>query len=355
MTQVSRSILAILAMAFLGATVLVAGTSVREGGFRQSAREEHAATASTLREKTADQSTSPDADEKTLPGRIFVNAFIRDTQDRISLWIVAVDPETGDWIRLVNEANFPRVSPDGRTLAYLKSDIANDIDGIWTCEIDAPAQGRRISQISSRPPVWSGDGEEFLITDEANDTSPHYKSWRFDSDGDHQKRITIPRGHWITDWSPDGRSLVTGAPGRKICILKLDGTIALTLPEPGHNGRFSPDGRHLAFDRKYTRQPTIHVIDADGGNSRTVFSGGNAIGRLPCWSPDGEWLVFLVEDRELDAAGVPLPNNVVNGDPDRSHPRLVFVHVESGRRRVLNLSKQDGVKRIWPTHEFDWR
>lgn len=66
-------------------------------------------------------------------------------------------------------------------------------------------------------------------------------------------------------------------------------------------GRFSPDGRQIAFTAEYSGNRQVHVIPVDGGNPRQLTF-RNDIGVLPLrggydnqvldWSPDGKQILF---------------------------------------------------------------
>ena len=82
------------------------------------------------------------------------------------------------------------------------------------------------------------------------------------------------------------------------------GTTARRLTShPGEElfGRFSPDGRQIAFTAEYSGNRQVHVIPVDGGNARQLTF-RNDIGEIPLragydnqvldWSPDGKQILF---------------------------------------------------------------
>lgn len=117
-------------------------------------------------------------------------------------------------------------------------------------------------------------------------------------------------------WAPDGRSLaftgrreddwerkylrsaiyrVSVADGAVTRLTQLDG--------PAESATFSPDGRSIAFTgyddsrRRSYENRRIYVMDADGGNVRTISGGTDRSFYAPIWGPDGRSLYAKMEDR----------------------------------------------------------
>src|SRR5437762_374740 len=99
------------------------------------------------------------------------------------------------------------------------------------------------------------------------------------------------------EYSRDGRSLVyTTHPEREMWVCRTDGSRAVQLtraPMEVGMGRWSPDGRTIAFDARSTPdQPwSIYLADATGGGVRTACPNGCKAGDLT-WAPDGKGIIF---------------------------------------------------------------
>ncbi|MBI4475892.1 MAG: serine/threonine-protein kinase [Acidobacteria bacterium] len=107
------------------------------------------------------------------------------------------------------------------------------------------------------------------------------------------------------DWSPDGKWLLfeefVPRHGWNIILLPLDGGPSrlrplLTGPANEYGGRFSPDGRALAYVSDETGRPEVYVrgLEDEARATRISETGGSR----PRWNPRGGELFFL-SDRGL--------------------------------------------------------
>jgi tricorn protease len=78
---------------------------------------------------------------------------------------------------------------------------------------------------------------------------------------------------------------------RKHRIIKLT-----SGKKPASNPLWSPDGRRIVWT---SGNADLHVMDADGGNDKTLFEHWGLEGY--CWSPDGRWLAFSRLDRNYNS------------------------------------------------------
>jgi Tol biopolymer transport system component len=96
-----------------------------------------------------------------------------------------------------------------------------------------------------------------------------------------------------TSWHPDGRRLLFGE-GTDLHVLTMpEKTVAPFLQSPANegHGRFSPDGRWVAFASDETGQFEVYVRPFPSGGGRWPISTGGAA--WPMWSPRTDELFYL--------------------------------------------------------------
>jgi hypothetical protein len=129
-----------------------------------------------------------------------------------------------------------------------------------------------------------------------------FRLWTAHADGSHQRPLT-PYASSDPDWRPDGTGLAFDyfdQIGEHVATVDRDGTHRWQLTfGPGFQEipRYSPDGRHIAYDASAELDPNdpafttdIWVMDANGSHRRQVTHAGFDV--EPAWSPDGHWITF---------------------------------------------------------------
>ena len=248
----------------------------------------------------------------TLPGRNGSLAFsaFRVNEESSDILIdaeyVGIAPLGGRARHLVTEGGSPAFSPDGRTLAYERSDYHHA--GIWltrpVCRWrgrTAPRAGcrtpRRLTRGSHDDPRWSPRGTRIAFSD--------FNTGRISTMAtDGTNRRFVAKGY-DPDWSSKGEIAF---------VHEIDGQGGIRVTRPGrHRSRvltsvgfdpsWSPSGDRLAFvtDPYGGSDPGLHVINADGTGLREIWSGrtpeessGESEEALsPAWSPDGRVIAFV--------------------------------------------------------------
>ena len=189
----------------------------------------------------------------------------------------------------------PQISPDGRSVAYVRrqGDIMTDRQkgAIWLVDV-ASGRQRPLVEGASQP-RWSPDGRRLAyVAADAKGNAQLFVRWIAE---DATVRATsLPDSPSAISWSPDGKNIayVMRVPGEPMKLGKA--------PD-------KPEGAEWAkplevIDRidyrsdggGYVEPGYDHVflVSADGGPSRQLTSGDYQHGGPLSWSPDGRSLLF---------------------------------------------------------------
>ena len=204
-------------------------------------------------------------------------------------------------------AFFPRVSPDGSRLAYVRADGRTDLQ-LRVANADGTA-GRRLSRLNNIANfAWFPDGALLVAQEEYTDPYRiRLDLLRVDSAGS-ERRLT--RGGRLDQptLGPEGRSAVAVQDGeatnRLVRVDLATGEIEpLTAFEAGEHWAYpawSPDGRWLAASRwRPGASYDLFILDALGRIVHRVTD-DRAIDQAAAWSPDGRWLLW-----SSDRSGIP--------------------------------------------------
>ena len=135
-----------------------------------------------------------------------------------------------------------------------------------------------------------------------------------------------------SDWSPDGHFVLypsdDGTEGHNLWVVPAEGSADPVRLTPGFDsweGRFSPDGRYLAFAAQTTGEREVYVqrveaMKLTGGPVR-VSEGG---GQWPEWRRDGAELYFMNRGAIMAAEFHPGSDRLVGA------PRLLFTIAGAG-------------------------
>ena len=243
--------------------------------------------------------------------------FVSDQGGSTQLHVRWMDTgQTVEITKLQNEPQSPAWSPDGRQIAFT-SLVSHDAP--WIIQAPSPPEGaewappaRVIDKLVYR---FDGKGEldpgySHIFVVPASGGTP-----RQVSSGDFHHGGGGGRGSGTPVWTPDGRHILISANRRPDWELENRDTEvyefavgdgagrALTGRKgPDNEVAVAPNGRRIAYvgyDDRYQgyQVQSLYVANRDGSDSRVLTSALDRTVRSPLWSPDGDGLYFLYDDR----------------------------------------------------------
>jgi hypothetical protein len=193
-------------------------------------------------------------------------------------------------------------SPDATQVAAIRTDIETGYQDVWVFDA-ATGRGRPITsdKAADSAPLWSPDGKAIVYASVRDNVATVFRRAADGTGGEEQIYRHDGAAAILTDWSRDGRFLTFWS-NQGLFILPLTGNREAIAIGDGRGGRFSPDGKWLAYNTADAKQAgRFHafvrpfdasaIASAASTNARQV-SQANAIGGI-AWRGDGKQLFFL--------------------------------------------------------------
>lgn len=229
-----------------------------------------------------------------------------------------------DW-----QDEFPRVSPDGRWVAFSANRHGNY--DLFVMAID----GSKTRRLTASPHdegelAWTPDGRRVVYTEERKRVvGRSYTLWSVDlATGERRRFLTEFSGSCaLPDFTAHAPWLTfTGKKtvGWDIYLADLENNKITNLSENGQTcrSRFSPDGRWLVYvSHEADHKGDIFIIRPNGQGKKRLTLRDETYDYFPSWSPDGRYIVFCSNTRSMYAH---------EGDWD-----LYLVEVATGRVDLL--------------------
>jgi Tol biopolymer transport system component len=165
-------------------------------------------------------------------------------------------------------------------------------------------------------PVWSPDGKQLAFSVPGQATTPTLsRVFTKPSDGSQGQTLlvdSLPLASGVYDWSPDGKTILfherTSENGYDLWTAQLEGDRAprrfLGTRFDEKYGRFSPDGRWIAYTSDESGRTEIYIRAATG-TAPAQWQVSTDGGLFTAWSHDGKELYWVGPSGRMMAASIP--------------------------------------------------
>jgi eukaryotic-like serine/threonine-protein kinase len=221
----------------------------------------------------------------------------------------------------------PRLAPDEQWIAMARMDLRTAAKVVWLMEVAGDRSSRfTFDPYSADFPVWSPDGSR-IVFGTARDGAFNLYQKRA-AGGNEEPLLRSDEFKLPTDWSPDGtsilfqsRSVIKTNPNWDLWILPLSqDRKPYPLIQSRFNesaGRFSPDGRLVAYVSDESGRPEICIRRSrEPSSSDEKWQISTNGGTDPRWRRDGRELFYIGADQKLTSVEIKtMSNTVVAGVP----------------------------------------
>ncbi len=230
-------------------------------------------------------------------------AYIKDGESLSDVFLI---PSNGGWPARITtdrplaaywDDEIPAWSPDGKWIAFgIKGHVH-----LVPCEGGLP---KKITDFATAAgsPRFMPDSHGLIVTVERHDTDQLLLT---DINGSWPKVLTADSigDHWDARPSPDGKSIVytlrrfDDLNRLDIVLLEMETGRSITLyGKPSTralSAKWSPDGKWIAFIAQETEHEEIYLIRPNGDGLHQLTSNGHDVFQFE-WAPDGQQLVIII-------------------------------------------------------------
>ena len=238
------------------------------------------------------------------------------------VWVGRDGAERGRVGEPANYLNF-RLSPNDSQLAVSRTNERTETRNLWIHDL-AGGTSRQVtfSSASDFAPAWSPGGDSIAFS---SDRAGWFDVYRQPASGGSEATLLLrsPATKLVRDWSSDGRFIaydaLTESDDVDVWALRAAGARAEPFTKGSADqwfGRFSPDGRWIAYTSNELGQYEVFVERFPKAGGRWKISNGG--GFQPVWGPTGEEVFYLAPDGKLMAAAVTAAGSAFSASPPRA-------------------------------------
>jgi len=192
---------------------------------------------------------------------------------------------------------YAELSPSGEELLLIYDD--GEADDVWVEDLARGVRTRlTLNTAEEFSPFWSPDGTEVVYA--SGGANSEVMLQRADGDGDPRSILATDDAVYPSDWSPDGRHILYSSLRRGRFDMRYlerrddDSWVSVDLlstPVSEGAGKFSPDGRYVAYMSGESGSSGVYIRRFPGGDRKVVVSSEGSA--APVWSRDGGELFFV--------------------------------------------------------------
>jgi serine/threonine protein kinase len=233
------------------------------------------------------------------------------------LWFDRKGQQVGTPIRQGTAGIYGNIflAPNGKSVAADTTDPASQNTDIWTYDLENGSAKRLTFDPSiDSVPIWSPDSTQLVFS---SNRELKFGLYLKDANGAQEEKAIAQDGpdRFPNDWSRDGKYILyeRGADLWFVALPSQKSSQFLKAPSTLKNGRFSPDGKWVAYASNESGRWEIYVTSFPEARGKWQVSNGG--GDQPKWRGDGKELFYLSPESKMMAAFVTTGANFDAGTP----------------------------------------
>ncbi len=299
------------------------------------------------------------------------------SRENLNLVLINRKGESQILLKSASDATSPRISPDGKKVAFEKA-----VGGIWIHDtVRGTTTPLALKSGTANFPIWTPDGQYLTYSYTAASmmgTGERIYRRRADGSGEEEPLTPeSPQSSYPSSWSPDGKTLAfvrlsevdgaccdawtmhfdqNGKAEKPALVAEVSRGTSASLAEP----EFSPDGHWIAYSSADSGPPQVYVVPfpSTGGKWQISTDGGSE----PRWSKTGHE-IFYSEGAEIFAVPYTVEkNSFVAGKPQPVFSRIALrfpytafdVAADGQHIAAFQFDGEERATRIEPTVVIHW-